>query len=372
MNAATPRIGFILEQTLGHVTHGANLRALIPSDDRIRAVFVPIEFAASGIAGRIPGYRNWTVRAGVHARRKLRGLRRDGVDALFVHTQVPAVLLLEQMRRLPTVVSLDATPLQYDEVGTPYGHSQGGRRVEQLKWRLNRACFHRAAALVTWTEHAKRGLVDGYDVDADQITVIPPGVDVGRWTDESKLDRRATDGSDRPTRVLFVGADFERKGGAILISAIARLRDAGISVEADVATRDEVPTQPGVRVHHGVGPNSQQLIELYRAADIFCLPTFADMLPMVLSEAAVVGLPLVSTDVGAISEVVRPQRTGLLVPSGDPSALADAIARLAANPDLRRRLGEEARRFALAELNAEVNARRLVDVLLSVVAPLRG
>jgi glycosyltransferase involved in cell wall biosynthesis len=359
----SPRIAFVLEQTLGHITHAANLRALVGAGDEITPVFAPIEYDVDGWPGRIPGYGNWTVRAGLRARRAIRAIRRDGpIDAMFVHTQVPAILIPDVLRRIPTVVSLDATPIQYDELGEHYGHDTGGARTERLKWRANRDCFAAARAVVTWAEWTKHGLVDRYEVPADKITVIPPGVDPGKWTASTEL--RGTD--DAPVRVLFVGGDLARKGGLTLIDAVRRLRIAGADVELDLVTRDDIEAEPGIRVHHGLGPNSAGLIELYQRADVFCLPTLGDCLPMVLSEAGAVGLPLVSTDVGAISEIVRPERTGLLVPPNDPEALTAALGRLAGDPGMRRKLGEEARRVVTAEYDAAANAKRLVELLVAV------
>jgi glycosyltransferase involved in cell wall biosynthesis len=359
-----PRVGFVLEQTLGHITHAANLRDLIGADPAIRAEFAPIDYDVDGWAARVPGYRNWTVRAGIRARRAIRRLRRQGpLDALFVHTQVPAILVPDQQRRTPTVVSLDATPIQYDELGAHYGHDTGGDRIEQVKWRLNRNCFARAAAIVTWAEWTKDGLVDRYEVPAEKIVVIPPGVHYEKWAAVSRTGDRQ---DDDVVRVLFVGGDLERKGGLDLVEAIRRLRNDGVPIELDLVTRDEVATEPGIRVRHGLRPNSPELIELYHRADIFCLPTLGDCLPMVLSEAGAVGLPLVSTNVGAIAEIVRDHSTGLLVPPGDASALADALGRLASDPHLRRRLGDEARRVVRADFDAARNARRVVDLLVAV------
>ncbi len=123
----SPRVAFVLEQTLGHITHAANLRSLVGASDEIRPVFAPIEYDVDDWPGRVPGYGNWTVRAGLRARRAIRAIRRDGpIDAMFVHTQVPAILIPDVLRRIPTVVSLDATPIQYDELGEHYGHSTGG------------------------------------------------------------------------------------------------------------------------------------------------------------------------------------------------------------------------------------------------------
>ncbi len=166
--------------------------------------------------------------------------------------------------------------------------------------------------------------------------------------------------------MLFVGGDFERKGGFVLLEALRRLRDAGVAIELDVVTRDEVPAQEGVKVHHGLRPSSPPLIALYDRADVFCLPTMGDCLPMVLSEAGAAGLPLVATDVGAIREIVRDGETGLLVPVDDAGALAIALQRLADEPDTRRRMGEAAGQLVREQFDASTNARTLVALLLDV------
>ena len=119
-------------------------------------------------------------------------------------------------------------------------------------------------------------------------------------------------------RVLFVGGDLVRKGGDVLVDAVEDLRRDSVPVEVDLVTRDDLAPREGVRVHHGLTPNSDEIVDLYRRADVFCLPTLGDCLPMVLSEAGALGLPVVSTDVGAIDEIVREGETGLLVPPSDP------------------------------------------------------
>ena len=360
-----PAAHLVIEQTLGHITHTANLRALLADDPRLATTFVPIPFDRDGWAARLPGYGNWTVRAGWRARRALRALPRP--DALFFHTQVPAVLNLDRVRRIPSVVSLDATPMQYDELGAHYEHATGPAPVERLKWRLNKAAFAAADAIVTWAAWTRDGLVRDYDVPPAKVHVIAPGVDMATWTSL----RRRTDGDGTALRVLFVGGDLARKGGTDLVEAVRRLRAEGVAIELDLVTRDEVEPVDGIRVHHGLTPNSAPLVELYERADVFALPTLGDCLPMVLSEAGAVGVPLVSTSVGAIAEIVRDGETGLLVPPGDPAALAVALRRLADDPELRRRLGAGARQAVEADYDARANAGRLVGVLLDVIAERR-
>jgi glycosyltransferase involved in cell wall biosynthesis len=371
-SAPPPHVGFVLEQTLGHVTHADNLRSIISADRMIRATWCPIAFGVDGVAARLPGYRsNWTVRAGVRARRSVRRAHRDDrLDALFVHTQVPAVLLGRWMRRIPTVVSLDATPLQYDELGDAYSHGVGPPRVEQAKHALNVRCFRAARQLVTWSSWAKVGLVDGYGVDPQRVRVIPPGVWCDRWV--TPPPGAPTRGTDDVVRILFVGADLARKGGDVLLTAFELLRaDHGPGVELHLVTKSEVPPAPGVYRYGDLDPNSDELKALYHRCDIFCLPTRADCLPMVLSEAGAAGLPLVSTAVAAIPEIVSDGRTGLVVPPGDVAALARALSTLVTDPQRRTRLGDAARALVLEHYDASKNASSIVALMIDIAGARR-
>ena len=367
-SAPPPHVGFVLEQNLGHVTHADNLRSIISVDPTIRATWCPIAFEVDGVAARLPVYgSNWTVRAGVRARRAVRRAHRDDrLDALFVHTQVPAVLLGRWMRRIPTVVSLDATPLQYDKLGHFYSHGVGHPRVEQAQQALNSRCFRAAHHLVTWSKWAKAGLVDGYGVDPERVLVIPPGVWCDRWV--APPPGAAPRGADGVVRILFVGADLARKGGDILLEAFQQLRaDYGSRVELHLVTKSEVHPSPGVWVYSGITANSDELKALYHRSDIFCLPTRADCLPMVLSEAGATGLPLVSTAVAAIPEIVRHGQTGLVVPTGDATALHCALSALVADPQKRKCLGDAARELVVDQYDAFKNATAIVELMIDTV-----
>ena len=141
----------VLEQTLGHITHSKNLQSLVPQIEDVEPAFLPVAFATEGWQDGLPIWKNWTLRAGVRARLELmRERRKSGSlpDALFVHSQVPAVLITDWLRRVPSVVSLDATPLQYDALGEFYDHEPGDSRVESAKTALNRRCYEAADHLV--------------------------------------------------------------------------------------------------------------------------------------------------------------------------------------------------------------------------------
>jgi len=89
---------------------------------------------------------------------------------------------------------------------------------------------------------------------------------------------------------------------------------------------------------------------------------------MVLSEAGAAELPLVSTAVGAIPEIVRDGETGLVVPAGDEGALAKALRTLIERPDLRRRYGAAARQLVDERYDAERNTGQLVELITDVAA----
>lgn len=367
------RIGFIVEQALGHITHGQNLQRVVAEYEDVQALWGLPTWDSTGLESRLPGARsNWTIRAGMQARRFLRAANRPArLDALFIHTQVPAVLAQDWMRRIPTIVSLDATPQQYDSLGDFYQHQAGPQWLEKLKWRLNRDCFRKARHLVTWSEWAKQGLVDEYQVSPEKVTVIPPGVDVAAWSPVSEKMRE--NAADAPVRILFVGGDLQRKGGLLLLEAFrvlqARLADSGRpAVELHLVTRENVAPEPGVFVHYGIQPNSPQLKQLYYDSHIFALPTLGDCLPMVLSEAGAAKLPSLTTRVAAIPEIVADEKTGLLVPPGEVEPLAEGLWRLVTSPGMREQMGQAAARRVVQGFDARANAQRLLGMLKQLAA----
>ena len=367
---AAPRVGFVLERSLGHITHADNLSKLLPGQQLIDAEVIEIEWDTSGFARRVPVFTtNWTVRSGIRTRAAIRRLRRAAqLDALFIHTQVPAVLSPDHLRRIPTVVSLDATPLQYDELGAHYGHTRDHPSVERLKWQANRLCFRRSRHIVTWSAWAKQGVVHGYGIEAAKISVVPPGVDTSRWRAD-----RVLAAADAPVRILFVGGDLARKGGDVLLEAFQDLRAAldpsaedTDRIELHVVTKADVTPARGVTVHRDLGPNSAELVSLYHRSDIFCLPTRGDCLPMVLSEAGAAGLPLVSTAVAGIPEIVHDGVTGLVVPPDDRAALVGALRTLVEDPELRIRMGIAAQNAVSRDFDAAKNVERLAALLSRV------
>lgn len=355
------RFGFVLEQTLGHVTHSGNLRTAIDADDTVSPHWYPLQFAPAGALEQLPPLRtNWTARASVRTARILSSqVAAQRFDALFFHTQVTTLLSMELMRRVPSVISLDATPKNYDAVGGAYGHRQGSYLAERVKRALNRRPLLAAQALIAWCNWARRSLIDDYGVPADRIAVIAPGVPLDRWPQPAV---RPVNG---PIRLLFVGADFERKGGEDLLRAFRSLPEG---TELHLVTKAPVESAPGIHVHRDLDPNSEALMRLYAEADLFVLPTRADCFPLAIQEAMAAGLPVVATDVGAIGEAVQPGRTGLLVQPGDVGDLSAALTALIADPNRRAAMGRQARLEAERRFDSAANARQILGIMKGLAA----
>ena len=357
------KLGFALEYSLGHITHAQNLKRTLEARSDILPTYVDLPYdGMTGAWTKLPGVRsNWTLRASIGAWLGLRQQAKTLDGALF-HTQVTSLFASGIMRRVPSVVSLDATPLQYDALGAFYGHvPSSNSRLEEVKKRLNQKSFNSARRLVTWSQWAKDSLVADYGVPSEKITVIPPGIDTPRWA----VDRSAALRPGRPVNLLFVGGDFSRKGGDTLLRAFESL-PTSVNMHLNIVTKTaNVPISDlsRISVWRDIGPNSPELMKLFAEADLFVFPTRGDCLPLAVLEAMASGLPVITTQIGALPEAVSHGETGWVVPPDDPGALVEALTLLAADAPLRRQMGVRACEIASERFSANRNYRRLVEIV---------
>ena len=345
------------------------------------------------VVDRGPDLKNWTLpvhpfRAGDAAERYLKVLpastrstirqtvatvplfvQRD-LDVIWTQVSLPLlpwVAISRLLGRPPFVYTTDCTPNLLRAFKAHYRYWGGRSPLKQrLRDALYRHFVHRAALLNPWTSWAARSLTSDYGVPESRIAVLPPGVDTGFWRPES--DRNRIPGN-RLIRLLFVGSDFERKGGDLLLDVYReRLRGR---VEIDLVTRQSIEDEVGITVHSGVDPNDERLLGLYQRADIFVLPTRADCFSMAGLEAMASGLPVIICPVGGVAELFEHGREGLFVPSDDGRALVQAIESLINDSARRHRMGERARQLAVRRYNSETNTHCLLDLLRSV-APAPG
>jgi glycosyltransferase involved in cell wall biosynthesis len=349
---------FVMEQGLGHVVHSMNLEQVLRDEAEFDATILRIRPTDSGLTSHLPVARNWSVQMSVQTRRALyRTMQTRRPDALFIHTQVAALCAAKVMREVPTVVSLDATPLQFDTMAEAYRHPQQAPWLERKKLWANRRALAGAKAVVTWSKWAAESVVHDYGIPADRVHPIYPGVEIGRFRPTSKHDH------DGPLRVLFVGGDFARKGGTDLVEALVAL-DGRVELDVVSSAVDiHVPPALPIRLHRGVSPNSDQLLELMASADAFALPTRGDTLALAVTEAMASGLPVVATTVGAIPNMIVDGVNGILVPPGDVQAIVRALQTLASDRSLCLRMGAAGRALAESQHNTATNWRKIFALM---------
>jgi glycosyltransferase involved in cell wall biosynthesis len=159
----------------------------------------------------------------------------------------------------------------------------------------------------------------------------------------------------RPDRFLDLADDLSARSGATF--ALVGDGPLGDECRARIA-----PTANAVALGW-----QRDLGTLLGAADVVVLCSDNEGVPLLLIEAALAGRPVVTTDVGAVRDVVRDGETGVLVPTGDRGALATAVDTLLSDPALRDRLGSTARDRALREMTASAAVDRHVELYRTLV-----
>jgi glycosyltransferase involved in cell wall biosynthesis len=218
--------------------------------------------------------------------------------------------------------------------------------------------LRRADRIIALTRHTQRFLLDW--VGPDSVRYVPNFIrleDVGGVPDRSQRDGQAP-------RVLFVGWIVEAKGVCELLQAARHLPEAHFTLVGPqqgsfmAEIREELDSLKGHVEVLSALPR-EEVAELYRAADVFVLPTHREGFPNTVLEAMAAGLPVIATPVGAIPDAVRHGEEGILVPPRDAEALTEALAALVRDPERRWALGARARERAVRVFSLEVVVRQL-------------
>jgi glycosyltransferase involved in cell wall biosynthesis len=365
-------IAFINENTLGHSSHLPRFADQIDAmpDCGIRAIRLnatPLPPALQGAERAIRGlfrfgldwqWTRWRIAASRHVADQLVQLRQSTrIDALLVNTQSVGLLLPETAPDLPCWVALDATFAQL-------ARSPWFRPTPQAAWfhpitlrwlmRAERRLFHHATGLLPWAAHVAQSLSDEYRISNSRIHVVPPSV-----PNPTLQPKPLYPPGNRP-RILFIGGDFIRKGGPALLEAWRPLRHR---CDLDLVTRDEVPEEPGLRVHHGVEAGSDRWRNLWTNADAFVLPSRLETFGIVLIEAQAFGIPVVASDTGAAREILENGEAGTLLPDTRPASIAQALTQLLDSPESSAAKAARARIRFLERYELRSNTRRLISLL---------
>lgn len=303
--------------------------------------------------------------------RLARVIRRMRPDVLHLHGASLGVIggIVGRMLRVPAVV--------YTEHIQHAGNAGWLRRAREA-----------TAGLLHWTafvsEQSRRAAVEDGPLWrlADRVSVIHNGIDLSPY--QTPLSAIERDEAISELGLEFdkvalgcVGLLWEAKGQEHLIRALAQL-SAGRPVTALLvgsgedgdrlrALAQECGVAESVRFLGWRGDVPRVLPTL----DLYVQPSISEGLPLAVVEAAAAGLPIVASEVGGIPEIITHGHDGLLVPPGDPQALAAAIQTLLDDTEHARRLGENARRTAFERFSAETMATNYMELYQRLLAKRR-
>lgn len=361
-NKSTLQTVFLMETHLGHRSYYQNLRTHIDPLEEIDPRWVEVTYT---FKNRIKAPSPKLLRVFYSTLSCLLevnwGLWQRPYDVAVFNTQVPAALNWFAINAKPYILCTDITPLQYDRMGEHYHHASSDSKLSQdIKYRINRRIFRNASCIIPWSNWAKSSLMDDYGVAESKISVIPPGVNTAVWKPG------ASRSVDRPLRLLFVGGDFYRKGGDLLIEAFRTFPKG--SVELILVTRDVVAKEEGISIYRNFQPNAPELIALYQTCDVFVLPTRGEAFGISAVEAGAAGLPAIATRVGGLIDIIADGETGFLIEPDDVQALIDRISLILRDAPLREKMGLAARKRVEEQFDAQKNAMKVFQCIQSSFA----
>jgi glycosyltransferase involved in cell wall biosynthesis len=225
-----------------------------------------------------------------------------------------------------------------------------------------------------------------WGADPEKLSTLAPGF--------ATPHQAAQPGLNEGFSFLFIGTDFERKGGFEVVEAFARIYGDFPGARLRLITADPWRSNPDRRIHSWVSPERRDRVlklllslealgvvtrgalvphtelaeEIYPRADAFVMPTRAEGFGFTNVEAMSFGLPVISSNVGPIPEVVDNGNSGLLVPPGNVDALATAMARLIDDRALAGRMGSAGRARFLGRFTVERFKRGLASIYAKAVA----
>jgi glycosyltransferase involved in cell wall biosynthesis len=221
--------------------------------------------------------------------------------------------------------------------------------------KLESALYHRTEANLVMSGFIRDSLVEDYGCEPSRVAVV------GAAPNVPPPDSLPDNAGYSNRTILFVGIDWERKGGPLLVEAFgkvleklpdARLIIAGASPDIGMANVEVAGRVP-----------LAEISRLLLRSSVLALPSWREPQGINPIEALMHGIPVVASDIGALPEIVENGKTGRIVPAGDVEALGSALMELLSDPALCRRYGEAGRESGRARFSSAVVAQRMGDAI---------
>lgn len=286
------------------------------------------------------------------------GIRYDLIHAHYWLSGVAGIELQKKWQHTPIVQMFHTLGAMKNLVAIGEIDRETERRIES-----ERELMRKVSRVIASTPRDKQQMIDLYDAPENRIVVIPPGVDTNLF--HPIVNRRAKEwiGTFSEKTVLFVGRIDPVKGLDTWFRAMRLVLETEPSLKTRMCVcliggdldEDEDPDSELVRLDKlkdelglsevvtFLGGRAQSSLPYYYAsADMVVMPSRYESFGLAALEAMACGTPVVASDVGGLSFIVRDGETGFLVPEGDEQALAECILSLLRDRELRNRMGERA------------------------------
>ncbi|MEW6302528.1 MAG: glycosyltransferase family 4 protein [Verrucomicrobiota bacterium] len=366
-------VAFINENTLGHGSYlmpfvrwfeqhpeaGIQPHVLnaTPLPERLQ---FQANFSVPGLRGSGLDFHNarWRLTVSQHVLEQLDELRRQQpIDAVVVNTQSVALRLIERAHELPVFVCLDSTFAQLAR-SRWFAPNAPTRLFLPLTLRAlrkpERAIIQCAHTVCPWSEPVRESLVQDYQIPAEKTALLPPSLDV------DAIQPREHPKNERP-QILFVGGDFDRKGGPLLLLCFRKY--FAERCDLHLVTKADLTAGRRVSVHRDLEAHTPEWTDLWRKADVFVFPSTLETFGIVLLEALAFGVPTVSTEVGAAREILDGGKAGWLLPMPNEELLRQAITEALDHPEKAQAKAAKGRERIVAHYNLAANARALATRL---------
>ncbi len=300
------------------------------------------------------------------------------------HRHYPsAILTLRRMlqRETPDVLHMNSSRDSWiGTIAARLVHPRPGLvRTRHISTPLNKSLTTRLLyrhlvdrVVVTGVERTRRALIERDGLQPDRVDAFPIGIDITHFKPgPPQTDLREELGLEKDHRLVgMISYLRSYKGHEYLIDAAASVLSRMTKVtflivgegpeEAHLRSRIEAKgLHQGVRI---LGFR-QDLLNVFRSLNVFVIPSVeGDTIPQVILQAFAMGLPVVSTTIGSIPDVVREGDTGFVVPPRNAEALAERIEKLLTNPGLGQQMGTRGRRMVEDEFSLELMLDRLEEV----------
>lgn len=236
-----------------------------------------------------------------------------------------------------------------------------GANTSQLaarSWiKLESSIYHRVRKNLVMSGFVRDSLTNDYSCDRSRVSVV--GASPNLTPNGAPLNN--ADYTNRT--ILFIGIDWERKGGPILLSAFRKVLDRIPDARLIIVGASPRVDLPNVEIL-GRLPLAE-IPPLILRSSLFAFPSLREPYGIAAIEALMHGIPVVATNIGALPEIVEDGVSGRIIPPGDVNALAETLISLISDPALLRRYGAAGQQSARARFSQDIVTRRLGDAIRS-------